>query len=282
MKLALGTVQFGLQYGISNTVGIPTDADLNEIFETAKKKNILTFDTAIAYGNAEERIADFLPENSQIISKFPKVQSGLELNYTIENSIKRLKRDELYGFMAHNGNFLIENPSLWEVLVKFKENKIIQKIGYSLYTPEQLEALLKLDLIPDIIQIPFSLLDQKFSSYLKELKSKNVEIHARSVFLQGLYFLNLKTLPEKLIPLKTELHQLNEIVERNHLNMIDLALNFVCLNENIDKVVVGVENNVQLLKNIHSVENWDKNLSVFEEVNNIKVVHKELLNPVNW
>lgn len=282
MKLALGTVQFGLQYGISNTKGVPTDLDVSQIFETAVKNNILTFDTAIAYGNAEERIADFLPNEAQIISKFPKYSSNSELKENIERSIIRLKQDHLYGFMAHNGDFLIENPKLWETLVDFKEKNKIQKIGYSLYTPKQLEALLQLDLIPDIIQIPFSLLDQKFTPYFEELKNKNIEIHCRSVFLQGLYFLNTESLPEKLIPLKAELNQLKEIANQYKISIADLALNFACLNKNIDKVVIGVENQKQLTDNINSVNNWNLDNSIFEAINTIKVTNKELLNPANW
>ncbi|KIX22391.1 hypothetical protein SY27_00600 [Flavobacterium sp. 316] len=282
MKLALGTVQFGLQYGISNTKGIPTDLDLSQIIETAVKNNIYTFDTAIAYGNAEERIAAFLPNEAQIISKFPKYSSNSELKENIERSIIRLKQDRLYGFMAHNGDFLIENPKLWDVLVDFKTKSKIQKIGYSLYTPKQLEALLQLDLIPDIIQIPFSLLDQKFTPYFEELKKTNVEIHCRSVFLQGLYFLNTESLPEKLIPLKTELNQLKEIANQYKISIADLALNFACLNKNIDKVVIGVENEKQLTDNINAVNHWNLDNSIFEAINAIKVTHKELLNPANW
>jgi aryl-alcohol dehydrogenase-like predicted oxidoreductase len=282
LKLALGTVQFGLQYGISNTKGVPTDSNLSQIFETAIKNSINTFDTAIAYGNAEKRISDFLPKDAQIISKFPRPNSNQELKESISASITRLKQDSLYGFMAHNGVFLIENPKLWDVLVDFKVKKKIQKIGYSLYTTEQLEKLLQLDLIPDIIQIPYSLLDQKFTPYFKELKTKKVEIHCRSVFLQGLYFLNTEALPEKVIPLKAELNQLKEIANQYQINIADLALNFACLNENIDKVVIGVENEKQLKDNINSVVNWNHNIAVFDEVNKIKVVHKELLNPANW
>ena len=282
MKLALGTVQFGIQYGISNIKGIPTDLDLSQIFEIAKKNSITTFDTAIAYGNAEERISGFLPNEAQIISKFPRPSSELELRKSIQKSIERLKRDDLYGFMAHNGDFLIENSKLWEVLVDFKEKNKIKKIGYSLYSPKQLEQLLQLNLIPDIIQIPFSLLDQKFKPYFEELKAKKVEIHCRSVFLQGLYFLNTETLPEKLIPLKRELNQLKEITIEHQISIADLALNFAYLNESIDKVVIGVENEKQLVANIKSIVNWDKNNSIFETINTINVVNKELLNPANW
>ena len=282
MKLALGTVQFGLQYGISNKNGVPTDVEMKEIFNTSAQNGIITFDTAVAYGNAEERIANFLPNNAEIISKFPKTNSNSELEKIIQNSISRLKRDNLYGFMAHNGDFLIENPQLWEVLEKLKQEKKIQKIGYSLYTTEQLEKLLELDLIPDIIQIPYSLLDRKFEPYFSDLQQKNVEIHCRSVFLQGLYFLNPEKLPEKLVPLKLELENLQAICNANNVKISDIALNFAYLNQNINKVVIGVENTTQLNENIKAIKNWKVNTSIFEEIKLITVQNKELLNPANW
>ncbi|SEP56918.1 aldo/keto reductase [Flavobacterium urocaniciphilum] len=282
MKVALGTVQFGLQYGISNKNGVPTDEQLLEIFSTCESNGINTFDTAVAYGNAEERISNFLPKNAEIISKFPKTESKSDLETIILNSISRLKRDNLYGFMAHNGDFLIENPQLWEVLVKLKQENKIQKIGYSLYTTEQLEQLLEFNLVPDIIQIPYSLLDRKFEPYFAELKQKNVEIHCRSVFLQGLYFLNPEKLPEKLVPLNSELKRLQTICQSNQVKISDVALNFAYSNTYIDKIVIGIENKTQLEENINSIKNWDKNDSIFDEIKLITVNNKELLNPANW
>lgn len=282
MKLALGTVQFGLQYGISNENGVPADNQLKDIFSTCEHNEIITFDTAVAYGNAEERIANFIPKNAEIISKFPKTDSKPELENIILNSISRLKRENLYGFMAHNGDFLIENPQLWEVLEKLKQENKIQKIGYSIYTPEQLEKLLDLDLVPDIIQIPYSLLDRKFEPYFSDLKQKNVEIHCRSVFLQGLYFLNPEKLPEKLVPLNPELKKLQSICQSNQVKISDVALNFAYSNTYIDKIVIGIENTKQLNENINSIKNWNQNDAIFDEIKWITVNNKELLNPANW
>ena len=282
MKLALGTVQFGLSYGVSNTQGIPSDNQLAEIFSMATKYQLNTFDTAIAYGNAEERIAPFLNQDSKVISKFPKPSSKGELENAIVQSLQTLRLESLYGFMSHNGDFLIENPKLWDVLLKFQSDRKINKIGYSLYHPEQLEKLLKLDLQPDIIQVPFSLLDRKFEPYFKELKSNNVEIHCRSVFLQGLYFLSLNKIPTKLEVLKPSLLTLHQVAKAAKIEMVDLALNYVLENKFVDKVVIGVENAKQLEQSISSSLHWKEDKEIFEVINNIKVVNKELLNPANW
>lgn len=282
MKLALGTVQFGLSYGVSNTQGIPSDNQLAEIFSMATKYHLNTFDTAIAYGNAEERIAPFLNSYSDVISKFPKPNSKADLENAINQSLQTLDKDSLYGFMSHNGDFLIENPELWEVLLKFQSNGKINKIGYSLYNPEQLEKLLKLGLQPDIIQVPYSLLDRKFEPYFKELKAKNVEIHCRSVFLQGLYFLDINKLPSKLDVLKPSLLTLHHVAKEAKIEMVDLALNFAIQNKSIDKVVIGVENDKQLEQSILSSINWKEDKAIFDVIYSIKVENKELLNPANW
>ena len=282
MKLALGTVQFGLSYGVSNTQGIPSDNQLAEIFSMAKAYQLNTFDTAIAYGNAEQRIAPFLNQDSKVISKFPKPSSKEELEKAIVQSLQTLHLESLYGFMSHNGDFLIESPKLWDVLLKFQSDGKINKIGYSLYNPEQLEKLLKLGLQPDIIQVPFSLLDRKFEPYFKELKSNNVEIHCRSVFLQGLYFLSLNKIPTKLEVLKPSLLTLHQVAKNAKIEMVDLALNYVLENKFVDKVVIGVENAKQLEQSISSSLHWKEDKEIFEAINNIKVVNKELLNPANW
>lgn len=159
MKIVLGTVQFGLQYGISNTHGIPADSELSAIFETAQTNGITTLDSALAYGNSEERLGQFNNGRFKIITKFPKVNTEAELNQVFQQSLNNLKVNFVEGYMAHNADNLIDKPFLWSALQTLKQEKKIQKTGYSLYTVEQLNALLDLGFIPDIVQLPYSLLD---------------------------------------------------------------------------------------------------------------------------
>lgn len=281
-KIALGTVQFGVHYGISNTHGVPSDAVLEVILAVAEENRILQLDTAFVYGNAEERLGLFVDNRFQIITKFPVVASQEELENTLEQSLTRLKVNSVYGYLAHNADILIENPSLWKKLQQAKAEGKIEKIGFSLYYPEQLEKLLGLNIVPDLVQLPYSILDRKFESNLAELKQLGTEIHVRSVFLQGLYFMNPKQLPEKLQPLTEALTELQTICAENKVAVGDVALNYVISNPNIDKVVMGVETAAQLQQNIEMVSKWKANSDLFSKIEAIEINDKSLLNPVNW
>lgn len=282
MKITLGTVQFGIQYGISNTHGVPSDSELESIFSVASKLGIQQLDTARAYGNAEERIGQLSNSKFDIITKFPNVDSKEDLEIALSESLQKLNVSSIYGYLAHNADVLIQNPSLWEVLLKAKKEGKIKKIGYSLYTPEQLEQLLDLNCIPDLVQLPYSILDRKFEKQLSILKQLGTEVHVRSVFLQGLYFMNPNKLPEKLQPLQDSLLELKNLCIENNVSVGEVALNYVISNPNIDKLVIGIETAEQLRENINLVKNWKSNKVLFSKIEAIKIKDKSLLNPVNW
>lgn len=282
MKLVLGTVQYGIAYGINNTYGIPGNSELTNIFNQAYQSGIRILDTAMAYGNAEERIAELSESKFNVISKFSGVGSKSELEYALNSSLKRLKTENLYGYIFHNANDLIKYPELWEELVQARDilNKV-NKIGYSLYDTEQIDNLFKQGFIPDIVQLPYSILDRKFEKYLPELKERNVEIHTRSAFLQGLYFMNPDQLPLKLHPLKSTLLYLHSLCEQFETSISSLALNYVLKNPNVDFVVIGIDSSIQLAQNLNIV-NEDLDPDLMNLVNDISVSNPELLHPGNW
>ncbi len=282
MKITLGTVQFGIQYGISNTHGVPSDSELESIFSVASELGIQQLDTAKAYGNAEERIGQLSNSKFDIITKFPNVTSEKDLEIALSESLQKLNVASIYAYLAHNADVLIQNPSLWEVLLEARKKGEIKKIGYSLYTPEQLERLLDLNCIPDLVQLPYSILDRKFEKQLSILKQLGTEVHVRSVFLQGLYFMNPNELPEKLQPLQDSLLELKNLCIENNVSVGEVALNYVISNPNIDKLVIGIETAEQLRENINLVTNWKSNNRLFSKIEAIKIKDKSLLNPVNW
>ncbi len=282
MKITLGTVQFGINYGISNQHGVPSDTELKTIFDVAKQLGIKNLDTAKAYGNAEERIGEFSDNQFNIISKFPKVDSEAALHLALTETLTLLKIDSIYGYLAHNADVLIENPSLWNALLDAKNKGKISKIGFSLYQPEQLEKLLELNCIPDLVQLPYSILDRKFEAQLSILKELGTEIHVRSVFLQGLYFMNPNHLPEKLQPLQSNLTELHQLCDEHNVSVGEVALNYVIANANIDQLVIGIETAEQLQQNINMISNWKPNSELFSKIEAIQIKDKSLLNPVNW
>jgi aryl-alcohol dehydrogenase-like predicted oxidoreductase len=281
-KFALGTVQFGISYGISNDLGIPDDSELRSIFDIASVHGIKVLDTAPAYGNAEERIG-FLSQNRfSVVTKFANVANEQALKDTLDQSINRINAEQLYACMAHDSNELIAKPDLWDFLRTEREKGRINKIGYSLYTTDQLEKLLLLEMKPDIVQFPYNVIDRKFENYLTELKSYGTEIHIRSVFLQGLFFMDTESLPEKLQPLKSTLLEIKRLCTENNLTIAQLLLSYVNHHPLIDKIVVGVVSANQLLENISDIATEPLSIDLLEQIKMIKVADAELLNPVNW
>lgn len=281
-KLCIGTVQFGLNYGINNQSGMPDDFAINQILNFAYDKEINFLDTANVYGDTQIKIGTLHRERFNIIGKFPFINSISELEFEFEKTLSQLKTNSIYGYLAHNADNLIIIPELWNNLQELKAKDKIKKIGFSLYKPEQLITLLNLNLVPDLVQLPYSLLDRKFEPYFEQLKSLGTEIHVRSVFLQGLYFINPLNLPEKLKGIQSELLQLHTICKEFQVDINSLALNYILSNENIDKIVMGIDNISQLEKNYELYTSQKFNYHLIAEINKITVNQKELLNPSNW
>lgn len=273
-KLVLGTVQFGLQYGV-NSAGRPSEDAVKNILNEAVKGGITTLDTSSAYGNSEIILGECITasENFKIVSKYPKGEKTVKEMF--KASLKRLKVDNLYGYLLHHFEVYKNNPKIWDEFIALKESGKVKKIGFSLYTPEELEVILDHKSPVDLIQLPFNIFDKKFLPYMKELHDKGVEIHVRSTFLQGLFFKDRNTLPNKLQPMKKYLLQLDELSDRSGLSISELALNYNLQNPYIDGVLIGVDNIEQLHMNLNSV----KDMPIDFE---IEVKEQELLNPVNW
>ena len=186
-KLVLGTVQFGVQYGV-NSAGRPSEEVVKDILAEASNGGIDTLDTSSAYGNSEEILGKCITPNEEfkIVSKYPKGE--LSVRERFEGSLNRLHVDKLYGYLLHHFEVYQNNPKVWEEFVALKESGKVQKIGYSLYSPEELQFILDNKSPFDLIQVPFNIFDKKFLPLMKEVHEKGVEIHVRSTFLQGLFF----------------------------------------------------------------------------------------------
>lgn len=273
-KLVLGTVQFGLQYGV-NSAGRPSEEAVKSILAEAAKGGITTLDTSSAYGNSEEILGECVtPEETfKIVSKYPKGETPVKEIFNA--SLKRLKVDALYGYLLHHFEVYKNNPKVWEEFVALKESGKVKKIGFSLYTPDELEFILNNKSSFDLIQVPFNIFDKKFLPFMKELHDRGVEIHVRSTFLQGLFFKDRNALPEKLQPMKKYLLQLDEFSKESGLSISEITLNYNLQNPYIDGVLIGVDNVEQLQMNLNSVKETPIDIEV-------EVKEQELLNPVNW
>lgn len=273
-KIVLGTVQFGLQYGV-NSAGRPSEAAVKCILTEAAKGGITTLDTSSAYGNSEEILGECITADEcfKIVSKYPK--GATPVCEMFNSSLNRLHISQLYGYLLHHYEVYKNNPKVWDDFVSLKLYGKVQKIGFSLYTPEELEFILENGSPFDLIQVPFNIFDKKFLPYMKELHDNGVEIHVRSTFLQGLFFKDRNSLPEKLKPMKKYLLQLDELSKECGLSISEIALNYNLQNPYIDGVLIGVDNVEQLQMNLDSVKDAPIDID-------IEIKEQELLNPVNW
>lgn len=280
MKIALGTVQWGLDYGIANTNGIPNDKALTNILSLALDNNINLLDTAVQYGNAEKRIGQLATAENKIITKIGSFSDSNSLENQLENSFKNLKRPDIYGCLFHNSNELLENKQHWIELLNYKKTGKIKKVGYSLYDPEVLVALLEGGFLPDIVQIPYNILDRKFEPYFDLLKSKEVEIHVRSVFLQGLFFKKSNDLPSKIQQLKPVIDLIHSLSIDYNISVLQICLGYAMQKQKIDHIVVGIDHIDQLKEIIHVNQALPSDL--IHQIEKIQLEDKALLNPSTW
>ena len=278
-KFILGTVQFGLNYGINNAIGQVSPQEVRKILSACKENGITKLDTSAAYGNSEQVLGEFIGNDFDVISKYPRSDQSVQAIF--KNSLIHLGVNQIYGYLIHHFDFFEEHPSIWDEISLLKEKKKIRKIGFSIYETKELDFLLNNNIRFDLIQFPYNIFDRSFEPYLRILKKRNIEIHIRSIFLQGLFFKDLDTLPEKLQPLKFYLSELKAFCQNQYLSIEEVALNYAIHNKDIDGVLLGVDNSMQLIKNIDSI--WDKYpAEILDFVNLLNVKEKELLHPKNW
>jgi aryl-alcohol dehydrogenase-like predicted oxidoreductase len=292
MKIALGTVQFGMSYGIANKLGEVGSPEIERILQYADRNGVEILDVASSYGNAESAIGKFISNQVRskqwkVITKTPHFKSDIidqqvdELLESFKLSLKKLGQKSIYGLLIHNCDdiFLSGGEKLLQIMDKLKQDGLIEKIGVSLYSGEQISSLLDNYLV-DIVQLPINILDQRLleGGQLSMLKKYGVEIHARSVFLQGLLLMPIDTIPSWFNPIKDTLKLFHEEAKKQNLTKLQLALGFVQSLIEIDKVVVGV-NSLGQLHEIVSASSVRVNTA---ELSNISINNPIFLNPSKW
>ena len=278
-KISIGTVQFGLEYGINNTKGQTTKDEVSKILKKCKEVGIVHIDTAAAYGNAENVLGEVIQSEGlfnsfQITTKY-KGDGINDLYISTRESHRKLRGEKLYCQMFHSYQDFKNSED-------FIKPDSVDKIGVSVYTNEEL-----LDTIKDpkicVVQCPFNLLDNHSvrGESLKMAKEKGVEIQVRSAFLQGLFFMDRDNLPIALLDLKAPLEELDQICSDNEITMSRLALGYCLSKDYIDKVVIGVDSLEQLDLNIEAMK-APLPYPIIKKIDKIKVTNQSLLNPTNW
>ena len=271
-KIGLGTVQFGIDYGISNQMGKTPKTEVIDILKTAYGLEINLIDTAIAYGDAETVIGSCDVSRFRVVSKFMSSENYGSVSSQLNESLKKLKVSKLYGYLAHRPMSLIEKPKDWEELIKLKKEGKIDKIGFSLNTTNELQLLIDRGFKPDLIQVPYNYFDKRFENLMIQLKKEGCEVHSRSTFLQGLFFMKQAQLSSFFNDIKPTIKRL----QNDNKFLAGALLKYVLKKDFIDKVIVGVENTQQLTQNISDIENAEE----LEEFN--AVIKNEIISPFLW
>ena len=286
-KLCLGAAQFGLDYGIANKKGKVLRNEVFEILGYAHNLGIDMIDTAYSYGASEEVIGEFIETNGpnfKVISKLPVLNgnSGKDIEKIIYKSLSKLKIRSIYGYLVHKFEDFLESPALWNVLEDLKEKKIIEKIGFSIYKPNELEMIFDKDISFDILQVPHSIFDRRFERYFPRLKQKGVKIYVRSVFLQGVAFLKPDELGGSLLKVKGYVKSLQNLAVKNGISINALCLNFVLLNSYADKVIIGVDSLQHLKSNIESLAFIDKVKQIYNRLDSLTINDEDIVLPYRW
>ena len=258
-KIALGTVQFGMNYGISNTTGQVSSDEIANILDYCKSNGIDTLDTAQGYGESEKVLSKFDLSSFKVITK-------LIGNARLETSLENLKLQSVYGLMFHRENEC--NDETWKLFESYKSQGLVKKIGVSVYTPKTLESLIEQYPV-EIVQFPMNILDQSFIPLLPKLKEKNIEVHTRSTFLQGLLLMD--QIPDYFNPVKEKI----ESVPRPRL---EHTLNFGKQQRNVDKMILGVTR-LQDLQEI--VEAYSKDIAE-TDYSQYVITDEKYINPSMW
>ncbi|WP_339136117.1 MAG: aldo/keto reductase [Candidatus Electrothrix sp. GW3-4] len=293
LKLGLGTVQFGMKYGISNSEGQTSKQEVRRILEVARRKGIRYLDTASQYGRSEQVLGQTMPVGHQfrIITKTPHFKSKKieqrhisQLKKSFEQSLDRLLVDSVYGLMVHNAEDLLVpgGENLYQAIIDLKKDGKLRKAGVSVYTAKQIDMInSRYDI--DIIQVPVNILDQRLiqSGHLSDLKKRGVEIHARSIFLQGLLLMRPDELHSYFDPIKRHIQTYQNEIHSHGFSLLSSAVQFVKSIDLIDKVLVGVDSVVHL-QEISAAYNVSIQKSQQIDFLKYAVDHSDFVDPSQW
>lgn len=260
-KLCLGTVQFGMNYGINNQIGRqPTWEESFEMLDYALEHGIDILDTARAYGEAELVLGKYFEQdvkrkNVKIISKLrPNCIETSDIVGTIEeeliSSLNRMKIDFLDGYLLHTPEYIL-NSKIVDAMTQMKIKGLVKNIGVSIYDMKHGFDAINTGKI-DYIQFPYNVFDQRGSQteFIKQAKQAGIVIYARSAFLQGLFMLEPDNVPERVGKSRLYLKKFQSLLEKYNINRIDALLGFIKKETEIDYLVFGVEKLQQLQEDI--------------------------------
>lgn len=249
MRLALGTVQFGMNYGVTNDAGHVSEAAVRNILDAACNSGVKILDTAALYGNSETVLGLCGAGRFSVVSKTPRfdtinTQSIDILQQSAKDSLQKLRITKLYGLLAHHAPNLLgtRGELLWNAMRELRSEGLSEKIGASVYSGSEIDQLLERYEDIDLVQLPLNVLDQRLiaGGQIAQLVARGVEIHVRSIFLQGLLLQPVDKVPLHLSELNPWLSRWHAAVSSADITAMAAAFGFIKAAVGTGTVLVGV------------------------------------------
>lgn len=292
MNLGLGSVQFGMDYGVSNLTGKIPEKEVEIILDLAKKNHISLIDTAFSYGESEHVIGNVLDgsKDFHIVTKTPLFKeselTGNSFSHVLESlekSLRRLRVENIYGLLIHQADDVLKpgGEYLVSALQKAKHDGLVEKIGVSVYSPSQLRQVMHV-FMPDIVQSPLNLFDQRFlyDELYSERGSKGMEFHFRSIFLQGLLLQKAEHRPSWTSDFTYHFKRFDKLIQDSGLSRLQVCMGFIKSLIDVNTIaLVGVschDDLVQILDAINEIS------SISVNFRSVSSEEEKLINPSLW
>lgn len=254
MKIALGTAQFGMPYGVANASGQVAEPEIAAMLELARAGSVDTLDTAMAYGDSEARLGAAGVGAFRVISKLPPAPPGIGdaaawVRSMVLDSIRRLRVPALGGLLLHRSQDLLgaQGAEIHQGLRAVQAEGLVQRIGVSIYAPAELDAIWP-RFRPDVVQAPYNLLDRRIerSGWLARMKDAGVEVHVRSAFLQGLLLMDRAKRPERFSEWSALWDAWEGWLAAPNRSPLEACLALPMSRPEIDRIVVGADSRSHL------------------------------------
>lgn len=292
-RLGLGAVQFGLAYGITNVAGQVPAAVTAAILAEAQRCGIRVLDTAALYGSSEQVLGTLLPPDApfDIVTKTAKfadvgdeAAAVKRLDETFTASLENLRRRRVYGLITHDADDLLgrHGTALWDALVSQRAAGRVRKIGASVYTGAQIDGLLARYPL-ELVQLPINALDWRLitGGQLARLKQRGIEVHARSLFLQGLLLQTPTSIASRFAPLQSCVAELHRRFAERGLTPLSGALAFGLQRAEIDCLIVGVTLQAEFHEIVASIHAAAASRAEHDN-SDLAIEDERILSPARW
>jgi aryl-alcohol dehydrogenase-like predicted oxidoreductase len=283
-KAILGAAQLGLNYGLNNSIGRPSRQQAHNILEHAAEGGVRWIDTARAYGDSEQVIGDFVKVAGEgvfkVITKLD-LSRGQSWEDSLKTSLGHLGEGVIHSVMFHSFHSYSHHLEDIDRIQSRMRDSGISRLGVSVYSLDEIEQVISNGVV-DLIQIPLNVLDNVVlkEQLLLEAKKMGIEVHARSAFLQGAFFMSKEQIDAhpSICLISEDLERLKIWCRENKKSMQQLCLSYVVGQALISGVLVGVETLSQL-QEVLAVFARPLSLDRFQEW---EVAQSEVLDPRNW